>query len=76
MRVPEVEVLGHVDLLEYIHEALLLRWFLDSVVEADWDDVRVFAVVEVVPPEKRDHGALRYEDDVPASGEANEASKQ
>jgi hypothetical protein len=58
--IPEVEILGHINLFEYIHETLFLCRFLHFVIKADWDDVRVFTVVEIVPSEESDYRSLRY----------------
>ena len=55
---PEIEVLGHVHLLEDIHEPLLLCWLVYSVVRADGDHLGVLAVVHVVATEKRDNRPL------------------
>ena len=70
---PEVEVLAHVDLLEYVHEPLLFSGLIYLVIERDRDGVGAFAVVDVVTSNKCDHGTLRDEDHVPPRGELDEA---
>jgi hypothetical protein len=39
MQSPEIEVFGHVDLLENIHESLFFRRLFNPVVERNWHDI-------------------------------------
>lgn len=50
MHTPEIEVLGHIDLFEDVHETLFFGKLLDFVVERDRDDIGIFTMVEIVPP--------------------------
>lgn len=45
---PEVEVLGHVHLLEDVHQPLFFRWFVDLLVERDRKHFCSFTVIKVV----------------------------
>jgi hypothetical protein len=46
---PEVEILGHVHLLEHIHEPIFFRNPFHAVIVADWKDFGVFTMIYVVP---------------------------
>lgn len=56
--VPEVEILGHINLLEQIHKALLFCGFLDFLTEAYGYHVRALAMVQVVSSKQGDDGSL------------------
>ena len=71
--VPKVEVLGHVHLLEDVHQALLLCRLVYPVVERNRDDVRALTVVDVVTADEGNDGTLGDEDHVPARSELDEA---
>ena len=45
---PEIEVLGHVHLLEDIHKTLFLGWFLDFLIKADGNTVCAFAMIKIM----------------------------
>jgi hypothetical protein len=56
---PEVEVFGHVHLLEDVHEPLFLSRFVQLVIEAYWDYVGVLTMVKIMAPEKSHHRSFR-----------------
>ena len=46
---PEVEILGHVHLLEHIHEPVFFGNPFHAVIVADWEDLGAFTMIYVVP---------------------------
>lgn len=70
--VPEIKVLGHVDLFEDAHEALFLARLFDLVARRYGEHFRLLAVIHVVAAEKRDGRPLRDEHHVPTGGEPHE----
>ena len=48
VELPEVEVLGHVHLLEDVHQPLFFCWFVDFLVESDRKHFCSFTMVKVV----------------------------
>lgn len=45
---PEIKILGHVHLLEYIHEPIFLGNSFYAVVVADWENFGAFTMIYVV----------------------------
>jgi hypothetical protein len=70
---PEVKVLGHVDLLEDSHEALLLARLVDLVARRYSKHFRLLAVIHIVAAEKRDGRSLGDEYHVPTRSEPHKA---
>lgn len=66
---PEIKVLGHVDLFEDSHKALLLAWLLDLVARRYGQYFRLLAVIHIVAAEKRDWRSFRDEEHIPTRGE-------
>lgn len=69
---PEVEILGHVDLLEDVHESLLFRRLVYPVVVCHRHNVRTLAVIDVVSTNKSNDRSFGDKDHVPPSGELDE----
>ena len=70
---PEVEILGHIHLLEHTHESIFFGDSFYTVVVANWKDFGAFTMVHVVSAQQSDNGPLRDEDHVPSCGESDEA---
>ena len=71
----ERETLGHIDLSKNIHLTLFLCRLLHLVGRTDRDNVRVLAMIDVMPAKERYHRALRDENHIPASGETYKSYK-
>ena len=69
---PEVEVLRHINLLEDIHESLLLRRLVDLVIETHRENVCTLTVVDVMTAEQCNDRTFRDHDHVPAGRELHE----
>ena len=69
--VPEVEVLGHIHLLEDVHQPLLLLLFFNFVIECHRKEFGALAMVQVVASKERDNRPLRHNDHVPSSSKSD-----
>jgi hypothetical protein len=68
---PEVKVLRHIHLLEYVHKSLFFCGFLDFVVERNWNDISTLTMVEIMTTKESNNRAFRYNDHVPSGSKAN-----
>jgi hypothetical protein len=60
-------------LLEYVHEPLLICRFVYPVVETNWYDIGIFAVIEVMTTQKCNNRAFGDQNHIPSRREAYEA---
>ena len=69
---PKIKVLGHVDLLEDPHQALLLAGLVDLVARWYSKHLRFLAMIHVVPAKKRHRRSLCDKYHIPTRGEPQE----
>lgn len=70
---PEVEILGHVHLLEHIHQPIFFGDLFYAVIVTNLNDFCAFTMIYVVSAQQGNDRSLRYKDHVPPRGESDEA---
>ena len=70
---PEVKILGHIDLLKYVHQTLLFSRSIHPVRGAYRDYLGVLTVIKIMASKKSNNRALGNKNHIPTSSKLNKS---